>query len=551
MSSRKTVYTLTVAAAFLLLVIGTWIISVYTNEKPFIESISPSAALPDESLTIKGSGFGEHRGNGDVVIAGIRLTSSHYSDWTNDAIRIKVPYGVESGRVYVITDQGRSNGVLFSNRTHIPVILSGPVEPGHPYIKSVSPEKGTVGDRVVIEGMNFGRRRGSGTVSFRFLAIGTTSAEGGNDETDNRRISCSELDFDYELWSDQEIAIFVPDGAVSGSMWVETDRGRSNSVYFEVTSPVGTKRFEQKKGFQIQQDVRVSNVKVPEGEAGLEIWVPCLLEGYAQRKVEAVFDPKPLWENYHGVMRYSLKPVEEQADGYLSVTYWFDRFSILTDINSGNVDDSYDKNRKIYTYYTKPNLYIPSDDEAIVSTAASVVGRTSNPYAKAEAIYTYLLRHLEYDRTWTREKLSESLESRRAGMGDYGLLFTAMARSAGVPARPVAGFIVHGDKLTGRHIWAEFYLPRFGWVPVDPALGDGAGLYDMQVEEPAVFYFGNLESRHIAFSRQVVEIPRVNPQSLISREKNPYALLTAYEEYPRSLEGYRVERQDIRVIDWW
>jgi transglutaminase-like putative cysteine protease len=538
-------------AVFLLLLVAAWIVSVYTNEKPVIEALSPVAAFPEENLTITGSGFGDQRGNGDVFIAGIRLTSSHYQSWTDNEIRIKVPYGVESGRVYVVTDKGRSNGVLFTNRIHIPVILSGPVEPGHPYVESVSPDKGTIGDRVLIEGLNFGRRRGGSTVSFRFLAVDTTSAGGGDTGIDQRRIICNELDFDYELWSDQEILVFVPDGAVSGSLWVETDRGRSNSVYFEVTNPVGTKRFEQKKGYQIQQDVRIRNLKSLEGEAGLEVWVPRLFEGYAQRNVEAVFDPEPLWENYHGVMRYSLKPEGENYPRNLSINYWFDRFSILTDINSNAVESSYDQDRKLYAYYTKPNLYIPSEDELISSTTASVVGKISNPYRKAEAIYTYLLRHLEYDRSWTAERLSDSLESRRAGMGVYGLLFTAMARSAGIPARPIAGFIVHGDKLTRRHVWAEFYLPRFGWVPVDPALGDGAGPYDLQVQEPATFYFGNLENQHIAFTRQVVDIPRVNPQSLISRERNPYALLTAYEEYPAALEGYRVDRQDIRVIDWW
>jgi transglutaminase-like putative cysteine protease len=170
---------------------------------------------------------------------------------------------------------------------------------------------------------------------------------------------------------------------------------------------------------------------------------------------------------------------------------------------------------------------------------------------KAEALYTYLLRHLEYDPNYSGENLSDSLETRRADLKTYGLLFTAMARSVGIPARPVAGFVVYGDKLTRRHVWAEFYLPRFGWVPVDPALGDGAGRYDLQVEEPGTFYFGNLENQHIAFSRQVIQIPKVNPRSLISMDEDPYALLTAYEEYPEALETYQVDRQDIRVIDWW
>ncbi len=551
MSSRKTSYTLIISAAFVLLVLLAYVNSLYTNKKPLIEKLTPSAAFPGENLTIHGSGFGDGRGNGDVLIAGIRVTSSHYDGWKDGEIRVRVPYGVESGRVFVITDQGRSNGVLFTNRIHIPLILSGPVEPGHPYIKNITPEKGPVGEQVVIEGMNFGGRRRDNGVFFQFLAVDNTTSNVSDPETEKGRVACDELDFDYKLWSDQEIVIFVPDGAVSGRMWVETDRGQSNSLYFEVTNPVGNKRIEKKKGYQIQQDVRISNINIPVGEENIEVWVPRVYQGYAQRDVEALFDPEPLWDDYHGVMRYSIQPREGWFDTYLSTTYWFDRFCIYTDINNEAVNSSYNQERKLYDFYTNPDMYVPSDDQLIISTAASVVGRNTNPYVKAEALYTYLLRHLEYDPNYSSENLSDSLDSRKADLRTYGLLFTAMARSVGIPARPIAGFVVHGDKLTRRHVWAEFYLPQFGWVPVDPAMGDSAGRYDLQVEEPGTFYFGNLENQHIAFSRQVIQIPKVNPRSLVSMNTNPYALMTAYEEYPETLETYQVDRQDILVVDWW
>src|SRR6056297_882372 len=488
MSARRHIYTISVFLLFILLVAIAIYSAVFTVKKPHISKLSPPAAYPQESLRIEGEGFGPSRENGDVIIAGIRLTSSHLEQWTENEIRVKVPQGVESGRVYVITQNGKSNGILFSNRAHIPVILSGPVEPGHPYIESISPEKGAVGTRVTISGRNFGRRRGTGKVYFRFLAVDTTAVSKDESSAENSYVECSELDFDYEVWSDQELVVYVPDGAISGSVMVDNDRGQSNALYFEVTSPVGSKRFEQSKGYQIQQDIRVSNVQVADGKNGLEVWVPKLFSGYAQRNIEAIHDPEPLWLDYKGIMRYSLKPPEEWFEYSLSHTYWFDRYSIRTDINARDVGE-YDQERKLYTHYTQPNMFIPSDNENIAAVAASRAGRSGNPYRRAYALFEYIIDQIEYDPGFRYDSLEECIDSGRGDARDYGLLFVAMARSIGIPARPVAGLIVYGDKLTRRHVWAEFYVPQLGWVPVDPALADGTGLLDIQVEDPGSFYF--------------------------------------------------------------
>jgi tetratricopeptide (TPR) repeat protein len=60
--------------------------------------------------------------------------------------------------------------------------------------------------------------------------------------------------------------------------------------------------------------------------------------------------------------------------------------------------------------------------------------------------------------------------------GGWSALFTALCRSAGIPARGVWGVIE--DPTSDRkfapeghlkgHAWAEFYLPGIGWIPVEP-----------------------------------------------------------------------------------
>jgi Transglutaminase-like superfamily len=47
------------------------------------------------------------------------------------------------------------------------------------------------------------------------------------------------------------------------------------------------------------------------------------------------------------------------------------------------------------------------------------------------------------------------------------VLYVALARAVGLPARPVAGLLEAGGRFY-YHAWPEVYLGR--WVPVDPLL---------------------------------------------------------------------------------
>ncbi|HDQ14188.1 MAG TPA: transglutaminase domain-containing protein, partial [Sediminispirochaeta sp.] len=207
--------------------------------------------------------------------------------------------------------------------------------------------------------------------------------------------------------------------------------------------------------------------------------------------------------------------------------------------------------RQLYREYTAANSYIPSDDEYISSVAAAVVGNIRNPYEKASQLYSYIIRRLEYNAEAEPESLADVLRNRQARARDYGLLLTTMLRAVGVPARPVSGFLVHGNKRSTGHLWSEFYLPEFGWVPADPALGSGSGMYELEQENPFDFYFGNLDNQHISFSRHVRRIPKVDPSSLTRVIDEPYALQNIFEEYSPEMEGYRSHWPDIRVVDWW
>lgn len=54
---------------------------------------------------------------------------------------------------------------------------------------------------------------------------------------------------------------------------------------------------------------------------------------------------------------------------------------------------------------------------------------------------------------------------------DHAQIFIAAARSLGVPARYVSGYLLagDGDLLHETHGWAEAYLPELGWIGFDPS----------------------------------------------------------------------------------
>ena len=128
-----------------------------------------------------------------------------------------------------------------------------------------------------------------------------------------------------------------------------------------------------------------------------------------------------------------------------------------------------------YALYLAPTRLGPIDGEVKKLADKITAGQTS-VLDKARAVYD-----------WTIENTYRDPETRGCGIGDvYALLkepggkcvdissiYVALARAAGVPAREILG-IRQGKKPVEdisewQHCWAEFYLPGYGWVPVDPA----------------------------------------------------------------------------------
>ncbi len=72
--------------------------------------------------------------------------------------------------------------------------------------------------------------------------------------------------------------------------------------------------------------------------------------------------------------------------------------------------------------------------------------------------------------TDTRTPAALALKRGSGVCQDHAHIFIAAARSIGVPARYVVGYLLAEDaKLTQTHAWAEAFAPELGWVGFDPA----------------------------------------------------------------------------------
>ena len=513
------------------------------SRPPEIEQITPRIASSGEVLTITGSNFGGGRAGGEVRIAGVSPTSGAYLEWLDHRISVRVPEEVRSGYVYVVAGGARSNGLLFANRDFLPVVISGPASPGQPYVAALDRPRAAVGELVVLTGTNFGLQRGDSQMLFTWRTGGASEAEAAG----GRFIAASEHDLDYEAWSDTEVHVRVPDGAATGNLLVETDKGRSNEVFFEVSGAVGTKRFHSRRTYSVAVDLSVSDVSATRPNE-LYLWVPRIWPAPAQRDVQVVVrEPEPLYDDVSGVTVFHLRDLV--TGGVYDVTqhFIFERYAVETVVSPRRVVP-YDAHARSYLTFSAPDPLVPADDADVTAVAARVAGGDDNPWNRARMLYDYLRTHVAYRPT----RAADPLEVLRSGGGDaydFAILYTALLRAAGVPARPVAGYLIQSPHQPHPHFWTEFYLHQFGWVPVDPALGAGAALVTPEAKvEPEDYYFGNLGNRHLVLSKGLTATDQIDPAARTLRRPELGTLQLLHEEAAGGLSSYRVRWGGLTIL---
>jgi len=496
---------------------------------PEILAIYPSIGRMGEPLIILGSGFGAQRNESYVTIAGTPPTSSAYISWSDDEIVVRMPEFASAGLIRVHRGRSISNPVLFSNQAALPERVRGEADAGvDPRITSIQPASAPVGSLVTIQGNNFGSSRDNSAVFFSWNAAGQPADF----------VEVCGIEFGYEFWSDREIRVRVPDGAVSGNLKVSTIRGDSRPAFFEVAGMPGTRVYRDRRSFLFTSmvDIRVQEAVSPNA---LYLWMPRPAVSASQRNIRSVErTTQPIVENHRGTSLFQFMNVAAQANVGITVSYVVDVYAVETAITNQN-PVNLNAPSPVRTEYTLPSALIPSDSEEVRALAAQITGTDRRPYAMARRIYDWIISSLEFQMEPLSGGVLEALEEGTVDSYRAALLFCALARASGIPAIPAAGVLVNNLQHTVIHYWAEFWLDGFGWIPVDPALGSGAAPVGFNLREDyAAFYFGSMDNQRITFSRGEHSLAQMTPGGRIVQRIREHSLQNLWEEAAGGLHSY-------------
>jgi transglutaminase-like putative cysteine protease len=506
------------------------------NQRPVLDTISPSIGAPGDVIVLRGKHFGERRGDNWVEIAGNRVSEGAFVNWSDTAIMMKLPQLLDDGLVYVVSRNGKSNPHMFVNRDNLPVAATLKADAGAPEIEAISATSAETGKPLVITGKNFGISRNTSEVRFTWQ-MDAALPQAGNPRADQMRIACTDHDFDYELWSDQEIRVRVPDGATSGNVYVTTPNGTSNPVAVEIVNQPGTRKYSDQRTYTVSLEVDISGVNASEGNM-LFLRVPIPETTASQRNVSVTAsNPKPYMENYKGTILHQIENLKTAKGEKIAHSVILTSYALSTAINPALVKPYSDTTTALYATYTAADQLVPAGDPEIVQKAAAIVGAEKNVYRKANLIYGWLIDNFKLVPVNKPDR--PAIEAFRAGSGDdwdMAVLFCALARASGIPAIPDAGVLVDEQNNSRVHWWAEFYVESFGWVPVDPALGAG---YPRQIrDDRRAWYFGNMDANHITFSRGFPDQKPMTPNSRIVYKPRFYSFQPIWEESGGNIKGY-------------
>lgn len=263
------------------------------------------------------------------------------------------------------------------------------------------------------------------------------------------------------------------------------------------------------------------------------IWfpVPIINGPQTQVTIESIVPDKwlkqpPSIDQDIGLVYMEISMEDLKEDLFIQITFTFTHWEQRFTVDPDNVGE-YDKDAALFQEYTRSFGNVEITPE-IREMAARIVGDETNPYLAARKIYDYIVENVAYCYMphaimWPRTSLAESAYVHKHQEGDCGaqsMYFTALCRSLGIPARTTGGYQLFFGEF-GPHFWAEFYLPNYGWVPVDTSIAQTAfwskSLTDEERQTFIDFFFANQDSMRCVVQKEPDEpfIPKANGMVLL------------------------------------
>ncbi len=166
-----------------------------------------------------------------------------------------------------------------------------------------------------------------------------------------------------------------------------------------------------------------------------------------------------------------------------------------------------------YAEYLKPTSLGPIDGE-VKRLADTITKGKTTVLAKAEAIYNWTVESMYRDPATVgcgKGDVCALLQKPGGKCTDISSVYVALCRASGVPAREIfsirLGKKAEENITEWQHCWAEFFLPDFGWVTVDPADVRKAMLVeklepnDPKTKEYRQFFWGGVDPFRVVIAQ--------------------------------------------------
>ena len=259
---------------------------------------------------------------------------------------------------------------------------------------------------------------------------------------------------------------------------IVTEEEESITIEEEVVTEVSVSVYTNPQTYRITRTLTMRNETAHIDR--IKVWMPMVVEWDSQRNIVTegtTPSSNNIWTDSQygsGLLFWEFRGEPDRGSS-LSITdqFVYTCYEVNYDIDIDKIG-TYDKHGTEYVLFTRSGKYLEANDPDIVETAKELVGDEANAYAAAHSIYDWVIDHMTYQLVGGLKGAKFAYENGYGECGDYSALFVALCRAGGIPARPVIGrwaTSTAGDW----HVWAEFYLPGYGWIPVDPTIADSTG----------------------------------------------------------------------------
>jgi len=253
------------------------------------------------------------------------------------------------------------------------------------------------------------------------------------------------------------------------------------------------------------------NLKAPDNSKNVRIWIPYPVSDENQTiedvKIGGNYSYQGIYkENEFGnsILYAEWKNLTKERT--LTYTFKIRRKEV---VKKDFPKDEQPLNKKEFAKFLMPTSLGPTSGK-VKETAENITKGKKTVLAKARAIYDWIVDNMHRDpqiKGCGMGEVEKLLESLGGKCGDIHSVYVALARSVGVPAREIFGIRIpkgkEGDMTKAQHCWAEFYLPGYGWVSIDPSDVRKIMLEKKlslgQEKEYREYYFGAVDESRISY----------------------------------------------------